>query len=133
MNTCGDCPRWPAAGSRSSQALERAFAKQKPERASAGRTLERVFAWVLSGGRHLELWNAGALTCIGGNGLTRLCLWRATAHQFGRWDYGPRKRALRPKAQAQPSTRGVRGFDSAELPQADKAAELHSHQAPRAP
>jgi hypothetical protein len=115
MNTCGDCPRWPAARSHSSQALERAFAKQASERAFAGQALGRAHARILSGGRHLELWNVGTLTCAGGNGLTRLGLWRAKAHH------------------AQPSTRGVRGFDSAELPHAEKAAELHSHLVPKAP
>lgn len=79
MNTCGDCPRRPAVGSRSSQALERAFAKQTSERAFASRRSKGRLNWVLSGGRHLELWNVGALTCADGNGLTRLRLWRATS------------------------------------------------------
>jgi hypothetical protein len=79
VNTCGDCPRWPAARSHSSQALERAFAKQASERAFAGQALERAHARILSGGRHLELWKVGALTCTGGNGLTRLGLWRANS------------------------------------------------------
>lgn len=130
MNTCGGCSRWPAARSRSSQALERAFAKQALERVFAASARKGV-ARVLSGGRHLELWKVGALTCSGGNGLTRLRLWRANSASV--WTMGLRAAQARPspQTQAQPSTRGVRGFDSAELPQADKAAELHSHPAPK--
>lgn len=116
MNTCGDCRRWPADGRHSSQALERAFAKQALERAFAGQAFDEdacadPLRWKAP--RALFTWDV--LTCTHHNGLTRQGLWRAKARH------------------AQPPTRGVRGFDSAELSQADKAAELHSHQAPKAP
>jgi hypothetical protein len=66
---------------------------------------------VFSGGRHLGLWNIGALTCPGENGLTRLA-----KGCFGVPD---------PAA-----PRDVRGLDSTELSPADKAATLSPH--PRA-
>jgi hypothetical protein len=44
--------------------------------------LERAFAEVLSGGRHLELWKVGALTCADGKVLTRLSLWRGRSHDL---------------------------------------------------
>lgn len=96
MNTCGGCSRWPAARSRSSQALERAFAKQTLERVFAGSARKGV-ARVLSGGRHLELWKVGALTCSGGNGLTRLRLWRANSASG--WTMGLRAAQARPSPQ----------------------------------
>jgi hypothetical protein len=42
------------------------------------------------------------------------------------------RRVQQPARHVRPSTRGVRGFDSAKPPQADKAAVLQTHLAPRA-
>jgi hypothetical protein len=66
---------------------------------------------VFSGGRHLGLQKAGALTCPGGKESTR-----------------SGKGVLRHPAMRSPG-RGARGFDSTEPSTAEKAAALHRHRA----
>jgi hypothetical protein len=66
---------------------------------------------VFSGGRHLGLWNIGALTCTGENGLRRLAKGCSGVPD--------------PAA-----ARDVRGLDSTGQSPADKAATLSPHPMP---
>jgi hypothetical protein len=91
MNTCGSCRRRPAATA----------APRGPSKGSARRS--SPVEGTSSSGR------SDALTCSGGNGLTRQ----------GHW--------ARKRRNTRSVTRGVRGLELAKRPPADKAAALSHH------